>query len=82
MKKFPTWLFWLATMLVMTACSASQYSAPPTPAVPHTAGNALMRGRLVSASGAAIANRSIYLATVYGSGDTQAYVFEIGRAHV
>jgi len=33
---------------------------------------------LVSANGAAIANRSIYLATVYGSGDKQAYVFDSG----
>jgi hypothetical protein len=78
MKKFPTVLFWLATLLVVIACSAPQYAAPPTPAVPHTAGNALMRGRLVSANGAAIANRSIYLATVYGSGDKQAYVFDSG----
>ncbi|MEY2846162.1 MAG: hypothetical protein RL076_1708 [Chloroflexota bacterium] len=80
MKKFPIMLVWLLITLVTSACTAPtpQGTAPPTPAVPHTAGMALMRGRLVNASGGVIANRSIYLATVYGSGDKQAYVFDSG----
>lgn len=74
MKKFPIVLFLL--LITITACGKSPTALPPTPAVPHKAGMALMRGQLVDAGGNALANRSIYLATVYGSGDAQAYVFD------
>ncbi len=79
MKKFPLLLFLLIFALVFTACAHSSSTvAAPTPATPHKAGMALMRGQLVNASGGVLANRSIYLATVYGSGAKQAYVFDSG----
>lgn len=74
MKKFP--ILCVLLLVLVSACGKSVTTLPPTPVVPHKAGMALMRGQLVDTGSKAIANRSIYLATVYGSGDKLAYVFD------
>lgn len=76
MKKFPIAVFFLLTMLCVIACNQATTTLTPTPVATHQAGTAMMRGQLLNASGGVIANRSIYLASVYGTGDKQAYVFD------
>lgn len=60
--------FWLI------ACSSTPATTIEVP--PAQPGLALMRGRMQDAQGSALANWSVRLAPIYGSGDQQAYVLD------
>lgn len=59
--------------LWLIACSATPTTIDVPPAQP---GFALMRGRMQDAQGNALANWSVRLAPIYGSGTQQAYVLD------
>jgi hypothetical protein len=65
----------LVSCLWLIACSSS---APTTTieVPPAQPGLALMRGRMQDVQGNALANWSVRLAPIYGSGDQQAYVLD------
>ncbi|MEY3990224.1 MAG: hypothetical protein RI985_1305 [Chloroflexota bacterium] len=59
---------------VVIACSSTPATTIEVP--PAQPGLALMRGRMQDPQGSALANWSVRLAPIYGSGDQQAYVLD------
>lgn len=64
----------LISCLWLVACSSTPATTLEVPSAQP--GLALMRGRMLDAQGNALANWSVRLAPIYGSGDQQAYVLD------
>jgi len=64
----------LVSCIWLMACSSMSATTIEVP--PAQPGMALMRGRMHDAQGNALANWSMRLAPIYGSGDQQAYVLD------